>query len=301
MNSKPLNFAGCGVAVVTPFTPEGDIDFNALERIIQYQIHQGADYLVVLGTTGESATLSQEEKQEVFGFFAQTAAGRIPLVAGMGGNDTRSLCKYIESFNIEGYSAILSVTPYYNKPSQRGLLAHFSAVSAASKWPVILYNVPGRTAVNMLPETIAELAAKHQNIAAVKEACGNVEQIARVMLLCPDHFKVISGDDNLTLPLVSLGAVGVISVTGNAFPGMISNMIKLAAQGNFQQAGKLHKALFTFTNLLFEEGSPAGIKAALHALNLCEEQLRLPLVRVSDQHRAKIKDALRVLQLAHGK
>lgn len=300
MNSAFPNFSGCGIAVVTPFISGGEIDFNALERIIQYQIKQGADYLVVLGTTGESATLSKDEKQAVFRFFAQCVAGRIPLVAGMGGNDTRRLCAEIDSFDVPGFSAILSVTPYYNKPSQRGLLAHYAEVSSVSRWPVILYNVPGRTAVNMLPETIAELAAKHENIVAVKEACGNVEQIARVKLLCPDHFSVISGDDNLTLSLVALGAVGVISVTGNAFPGVISNMIRLASNGAMAEARKLHQALFSFTNLLFEEGSPAGIKAALKALNLCEEDVRLPLVGVSDQHRTKIHDAVRHLQHAYG-
>lgn len=285
--------AGTGVALITPFLADGEIDWIALEKIIQYQIDNGADYLVVMGTTGETATLTAAEKTRLAGFVRETAKGRIPLVYGLGGNDTAENIRSIRQADFTGYSALLSVTPYYNKPQQEGLFRHFAAVAEASPLPVILYNVPGRTGVNMLAETTLKLAAHSSKFCAIKEASGNLDQITQILMNRPEGFLVLSGDDNLTFHMMALGAEGVISVVANVLPGPFSRMVKLCLKGDFANARALHLRIFDFTNLLFANGSPAGAKAALAALGYCHETLRLPLVPVNDGIRAKIIETLR--------
>ncbi|MBO8432441.1 MAG: 4-hydroxy-tetrahydrodipicolinate synthase [Bacteroidetes bacterium] len=278
-NDKRLR--GVGTALVTPFTKKGDIDFEALERVVEFSIDGGVDFLVALGTTGESPTLSSEEKREVCAAVARFNRGRLPLVMGMGGNDTASLLKQIGKTDFSGYSYILSVAPYYNKPGQRGLYAHFKAVAEASPVPVIVYNIPSRCGANIEPETIVKLAESVPNIAAVKEASGLIVKISEILRDRPAHFSVLSGDDSLTLPLVAMGADGVISTAANLLPKEMAQIVRGVQEGNLAMAQQLHYRISEILKLFFEQGNPPGIKAGLHIRGLCENVLRLPLVPVT--------------------
>ncbi len=278
-NDKRLK--GVGTALVTPFTKKGDIDFEALGRIVEYSIDGGVDFLVALGTTGESPTLSFDEKKEVCAAVARFSRGRLPLVMGMGGNDTASLLKQIGKTDFSGYSYILSVAPYYNKPGQRGLYAHFKAVAEACPVPVIVYNIPSRCGANIEPETIVKLAETVPNIAAVKEASGLLVKISEILRDRPEHFSVLSGDDSLTLPLVAMGADGVISTAANLLPKEMSGIVRGVQEGDLGMAQEVHCRISEILKLFFEQGNPPGIKAGLHIRGLCENVLRLPLVPVT--------------------
>lgn len=278
-NDKRLR--GVGTALVTPFTKKGDIDFEALERVVEFSIDGGVDFLVALGTTGESPTLNSEEKRDVCAAVARFNRGRLPLVMGMGGNDTASLLKQIGKTDFSGYSYILSVAPYYNKPGQRGLYAHFKAVAEASPVPVIVYNIPSRCGANIEPETIVKLAESVPNIAAVKEASGLIVKISEILRDRPAHFSVLSGDDSLTLPLVAMGADGVISTAANLLPKEMSQIVRSVQEGNLAMAQQQHYRISEILKLFFEQGNPPGIKAGLHIRGLCENVLRLPLVPVT--------------------
>lgn len=274
---------GAGVALVTPFDADGAIDFDALGRLIDHQLESGMDYLVSLGTTGETATLSASERKDIWKFTAEKAGGRVPLVAGIGGNNTAEIAEQVRNFDIAGYQAVLSVSPYYNKPTQEGIYQHYKAVAAASALPVILYNVPGRTGSNITPETTVRLARDVSNIVATKEASGNYDQFSKIMRDKPEDFIMISGDDGATLPMMALGAVGVISVVANAFPAAISRMTRLCLDGNFAEARQIHSELLEITDLCFAEGNPAGVKSFLAHLGLANPGVRLPLVAASAQ------------------
>ncbi|MBE9602132.1 4-hydroxy-tetrahydrodipicolinate synthase [Pedobacter sp. MC2016-24] len=281
-------FHGTGVALVTPFNADGTVDYIGLKNLINYQIDGKVEYLVSLGTTGEASTLSKEEKKKIWEFTAEVNNGRLPLIAGIGGNDTAEVSKSIKTFEINGYDAILSASPYYNKPTQEGIYQHYKAISESSAMPVFLYNVPGRTASNVSPETTCRLASDFKNIIGTKEASGNFDQFNQIMRDKPADFLLISGDDPVALPMISLGAVGVISVIGNALPKQLSDMIRLALKGDFAAAQPLHLSLIEFTRLMFNEGNPAGAKAALKYLDICSDHVRLPLVSVSDALRKAI-------------
>lgn len=283
---------GMGVALVTPFKQDEEIDFDALKRLVEYQITNGTDYLVVLGTTAETPTLTEEEKEAVIQTVVSTVHGRVPLVLGMGGNNTRTLVNKIRTSDFNGIDALLSVTPYYNKPSQEGLYRHYEAIAKASRLPIILYNVPGRTGVNMLPETTLRLAHDFPNIVAIKEASGNFTQIDDIIKNKPERFSVISGDDGITYPLLTLGAVGVISVIGNAFPYEFSKMVRLALNGDYQHALLIHHQFTELIKLLFVEGNPAGVKSMLAAMGFIENRLRLPLVPTTITTYEKIRRVL---------
>ncbi len=270
---------GTGVALITPFDAQGAIDFKALERLVNFQIDQGINYLVVLGTTAESVTLSKQEKDAVLACVLAVNDNRVPLVLGVGGNNTQSVVDQVKQINPDHISAILSVSPMYNKPSQSGLIAHFSAVAQASPVPVLLYNVPGRTASNMLPSTVLKLAA-HENIIGIKEASGDLGQALEILRSAPEGFLVISGDDLIALPMTLMGGHGVISVIGQAYPNEFSQMIQAGLNGDITWAKKLHYSLMPIIDMIFEQGNPAGIKALLSKKGLCENSLRLPLVEV---------------------
>ncbi|MDX9920416.1 MAG: 4-hydroxy-tetrahydrodipicolinate synthase [Paludibacter sp.] len=269
---------GMGVALITPFKTDESIDFDALARIVEHQIKNGTDYLVVCGTTAETPTLTDTEKEEVTRFVVNVNAGRLPIVLGVGGNNTKAIVEKLETYDFAGIDAILSVTPYYNKPSQEGLYQHYAAIAKASPLPVVLYNVPGRTGVNMLADTTLRLANEFSNICAIKEASGNFSQIDDIIKNKPADFMVISGDDGITFPLITLGAVGVISVIGNAFPREFSRMVRLALQGDYQSARQIHHRFTELIELLFVEGNPAGVKSMLAVMGFIENKLRLPLV-----------------------
>jgi 4-hydroxy-tetrahydrodipicolinate synthase len=281
-------FYGTGVAMVTPFAADGQVDYDSLKKLINYLIEGGIDYLVSLGTTGESATLNKDEKKKVLEFTAETANKRVPLVAGIGGNNTREIVAQVKGFDVAGYDAVLSVSPYYNKPTQEGIYQHYKAISENSDLPVILYNVPGRTGGNIAAETTVRLASDFKNIIAIKEASGNFDQFNQIMRDKPEEFLLISGDDPVTLPMTALGAAGVISVVANALPQQFSDMVRLCLQGDYNAAQKVHYKLIEFTRLMFCEGNPAGVKSALKYLNICEDHLRLPLVPVSDKTAQRI-------------
>ncbi len=283
------NFRGTGVAMVTPFLADGSVDYVGLKRLINYLIAGGVDYLVSLGTTGETATLTKEEKHKVWAFTAEVTENRVPLVAGIGGNNTGQLQADLKSFEHQGYSAVLSVSPYYNKPSQEGIYQHYKALSESSPLPIILYNVPGRTGSNMSPETTCRLAHDFKNIIGTKEASGSFDQFNQIMRDKPADFLLISGDDPIALPMLSIGAVGVISVLGNAYPQALSQMINLGLKGDYQKALSLHLNLLEITRLLFVEGNPVGIKSALSNLDICEAHLRLPLITPSADLNKQIK------------
>lgn len=281
-------FHGTGVAVVTPFNADGTVDYEGLKNLINYLVEGKVEYLVSLGTTGEASTLNKSEKKKIWEFTAEINNGRLPLVAGIGGNDTAEVAQSIKDFEANGYEAILSASPYYNKPTQEGIYQHYKAVAEASALPVLLYNVPGRTASNVSPETTCRLANDFKNIIGTKEASGNFDQFNQIMRDKPADFMLISGDDPVALPMISLGAVGVISVIGNALPKQLSDMIRLALKGDFNAAVPLHLNLIEFTRQMFAEGNPAGVKAALKQLGVCDDHLRLPLVKVSDELRQAI-------------
>jgi 4-hydroxy-tetrahydrodipicolinate synthase len=278
MNSK---FRGLGVAMVTPFNHTKEIDYDATKRLVEFLIHGGVNYLVVLGTTGEVATLSDKEKKAFVKFVTKQNNKRVPIIVGVGGNDTRYVVDSIDNYDYDDIDAILSVTPYYNKPSQKGLELHYKEIASKSPVPLILYNVPGRTGVNMTAETTLKLA-QVPNIIGVKEASGNLNQISYILRDKPEPFLVISGDDGLALPQLAMGLDGVISVLGNAFPKPFSEMIQLGLKGNFTEARKIHLKLIEITDALFAEGSPAGVKAALNIQGIVENSLRLPLTPISE-------------------
>lgn len=283
---------GMGVALITPFKEDETIDFDTLAKLIEFQIKNGTDYLVVCGTTAETPTLSAQEKIEIRNFVAEKSAGRIPLVYGVGGNNTRELVDYLQTQDLSAYDAILSVTPYYNKPSQAGIYQHYTAIAQASPIPIILYNVPGRTGVNMNAETTLKLAAEFSNIVAVKEASGNFTQIDDIIKNKPEEFLVISGDDGITFPLITLGAKGVISVIGNAFPKEFSRMVRLALQGDYDNARLIHHTFTELFKLLFVDGNPAGVKSMLSLMGMIENKLRLPLVPTTIKTYEKIRIVL---------
>jgi len=286
---------GMGVALITPFKEDESIDFDALARLVEHQIKSGTDYLVVCGTTAETPTLTEQEKEQIREFVIQTNNGRLPIVLGIGGNNTRAVVEKLKTTNLEGVDAILSVTPYYNKPSQEGLYQHYAAIAKASPRPVILYNVPGRTGVNMTAPTTLRLAVEFSNICAVKEASGNFTQIDDIIKKKPEDFLVISGDDGITFPLITLGAVGVISVIGNAFPKEFSRMVRLALQGDYANARQIHHRFTELIELLFVEGNPAGVKSMLALMGFIENKLRLPLVPNTIKTYEKIRQVLNQL------
>lgn len=267
-----------GVALITPFKEDESIDFDALARLVEHQIKNGTDYLVVCGTTAETPTLTEEEKEEVTRFVVENVAGRCPIVLGVGGNNTKAIVNKLQNDDYSGIDAILSVTPYYNKPSQEGMYQHYAAIAHASPLPIVLYNVPGRTGVNMTAETTIRVATELPNICAIKEASGNFTQIDDIIKNKPKDFMVISGDDGITFPLITLGAVGVISVIGNAFPREFSRMVRLALQGDYDNARQIHHHFTELFQLLFVEGNPAGVKSMLAVMGFIENKLRLPLV-----------------------
>ena len=287
-----LNLRGVGVALVTPFKESGEIDFDALTRLTAY-VSESVDYLVVMGTTAESPVLSHDEKQAILSHVIQHNSKNLPIVFGIGGNSTAEVVSAVNSFDLTGVGAILSVTPYYNKPNQEGLLAHYSAVIEASALPVILYNVPGRTGINMTATTTLKLAHKYKGKAiAIKEASGNLAQAAYILRDRPEGFCVISGEDNMNLPLIAMGAEGVISVSANCFAPTLSNMVNAALDGDMAKAASLNLNLIEATDLLFAEGNPTGAKAALDIKGLISNNLRLPLVKATKELNAKIKDQI---------
>lgn len=286
MSSK---FLGTGVALVTPFKSDLSVDHDALTNIVNFNIENGTDYLVICGTTGESVTITKEEKKALIKTITNANNGRVPMVLGIGGNNTAAVIEEIKSTDLNNMDAILSVSPYYSKPTQEGLYEHFKAISKASPIDVILYNVPGRTSKNMEPETTLKLANDFENIIAVKEAGNKVSQYLHLLKNKPKDFLVISGDDDLALSIVLAGGAGVISVIGQAFPKEFSNMIRLGLKGDAKAAYQLHFKLMDVIDYIFEENNPAGIKAVFEALNLCADHVRLPLVPASNQLKEKIK------------
>jgi 4-hydroxy-tetrahydrodipicolinate synthase len=280
-------FKGSGVALVTPFNQDMQIDFDALASLVEYQIDNGTDFLVVQGTTGESPTLSKSEKMDVLNEVIEINEGRCKIVYGVGGNNTAAVAESLADLP-KGVDGILSVSPYYNKPIQKGIVAHYKIVADSTDLPIILYNVPGRTGSNVAPETTLELA-EVKNIVAVKEASGNMEQIMQIIKYRPSGFGVLSGDDNLTMPLIAAGADGVISVVANAFPALFSTMVHSAMNGELEVARAAHYKLFDVTKMFFEQGNPGGVKAALAHMQLMDEYMRLPLFPVSDELRKRIE------------
>lgn len=276
MNS--FNLRGLGVALITPFKQDKSIDFEALEALVERLIEAKTDYIVVLGTTGETPSLFPEERRKIREFIKTQVAGRVPLVIGIGGNSTMGVVEELKNIDLSGFSAVLSVVPYYNKPSQEGLFMHYKTIADASPLPVILYNVPGRTGVNMSAATTLRIAAECKNVIGIKEASGNFSQIQEIIRNKKDDFTVISGDDSITYPLMTLGAEGVISVIGNAYPKEFGKMVRLCLEGKFDKALPKHLQFTELFNLLFVDGNPAGVKCTLNAMGLIENELRLPLV-----------------------
>jgi 4-hydroxy-tetrahydrodipicolinate synthase len=273
---------GTGVALITPFKKDLTVDTEALANIVNYQVDGGIDYLVVLGTTAESATLDKQEKQLVIDTVIAANNGRLPLVLGIGGNNTKEVCEDLKSTDLSAFTAILSVSPYYNKPTQEGIYQHFKAVAEASPLPVILYNVPGRTGSNMLPSTVIRLANDFDNIVAIKEAAGDIVQAMKIIQHKPEGFLVISGDDMITLPMVLAGGAGVISVIAEGFPKQFSDMVRLGLDRRVDEAYALHYLIADSIDMIFEQGNPAGIKHVFKELGLCEDTVRLPLVNVNE-------------------
>lgn len=275
-------FKGAGVALITPFNDDFSIDYSALERLIEDQIAGGIDYLVVLGTTGETPALSDTEKKEIVRFVVNKNAGRLKIMIGLGSNNTMALVETIKNTDFDGIDAILSVTPYYNKPTQEGLFQHFKAVVEASPVPVVLYNVPGRTGVNMDADTTLRIARLSEKVIGIKEACGDLSQFSKIVNGAPDYFKVISGDDGLTLPAIATGSIGVISVIANALPEKLSQLTHFALEGNMSSASELHLQLSEMIKLIFKDGSPGGVKALMELQGKTKNRVRLPLVPVSE-------------------
>ena len=286
-----------GVALITPFKENGSIDYDALGKLIDFQIQNGTDYLVVLGTTAETPTLTEEEKKKIVAFIIERVRGRIPLVLGVGGNCTQFVVDKLKTDSMSGIDAILSVVPYYNKPSQEGIYQHYKAVAGATKLPIILYNVPGRTGVNMSAATTLRLAREFKNIVAIKEASGDITQMDDIIKNKPADFDVISGDDGITFPLITLGAIGVISVIGNAFPKEFSRMVRLGLAGDYDSARIIHHRFTELFSLLFVDGNPAGVKSMLNMMGYVENKLRLPLVPTRITTYEKIRDVLRQLSI----
>lgn len=290
-------FKGLGVALITPFTSTGDVDYKALARLVEYQIDNGADFLCILATTGETPCLSSEEKKNIKRLVVETNRGRIPILMGCGGNNTRAVVDELASTDWRGIDGVLSVCPYYNKPSQEGLYQHFKTISEASPLPVVLYNVPGRTGINMKSETTVRLANDCENIIAIKEASGSLEQVDEIIKNKPSRFDVISGDDALTFSMVASGAAGSISVIGNALPKEVSRMIRLEFNGEYEVARKIHHRFTELYSLLFIDGNPAGVKALLHEMGFIENVLRLPLVPTRITTLQKITEILKTLKI----
>jgi len=281
---------GTGVALITPFKEDFSVDVEGLKNVVNFNIENGIDYLVILGTTAESATLSKEEKQLVINTIVEVNAERLPLVLGIGGNNTAAVVEEIKATDLSNFTAILSVSPYYNKPTQEGIYQHFTAISRASKTPIIVYNVPGRTASNIAPETVIRLASNFENIVAIKEAAGDIVQAMKLIAGCPKDFLVISGDDLLALSLCLAGGAGVISVIAQGYPSDFSKMIKLGLEGNSNDSFPIHYKHMNAIDLIFEEGNPTGIKALLSKQGFCENELRLPLVKATASLQNKIND-----------
>jgi len=293
--SLRTSFTGTGIAIVTPFNTDGTIDWASYKRLIQFWIEGKVEYLVVLGTTGESATVHGAEKQEVFSFVKNEVAGRVPIVAGIGGNDTNEVVRQFREFDLTGYDAILSVSPYYNKPNQEGIFQHYKALDAATPLPIIMYNVPGRTGMSVSAETTLRIANECPNIFATKEASGNFDLINQLIKNKPEHFMVISGDDPITLQMIAGGAEGLISVVANAYPKEYSDMVRLCLAGKFAEAEKLHSKYLDIIASMFAEGSPSGVKAYLSEMGLCQNTFRLPVWKVSEKHLAKIKELMKAV------
>ena len=286
-------FRGLGVALVTPFATNGDIDYKALENLVEYQLDNGADFLCILATTGETPCLSSEEKKELTTFIKSVVKGRVPILKYCGGNYTAAVVEEIKESDWQGIDGILSICPYYNKPSQEGLYQHFKAIAEVSPLPVVMYNVPGRTGVNMTAETTVRIATDFSNIGGIKEASGDLEQIDEIMKRKPNNFEVISGDDALTFPMIVSGAVGVISVIGNALPKEFSRMIRLEFNGEFEAARKIHHQFTELYKLLFVDGNPAGCKALLSDMGMIENVLRLPLIPTRIETKQKMNEILK--------
>ena len=285
-------FRGLGVALITPFRSNGSVDYAGLQKVVEHQINGGVDYIVVLGTTGESVTLTSEEKKQVLAQVIEVVHHRVPIVLGIGGNNTAEVVHTLQSYDLSGVDGILSVSPYYNKPTQEGIYQHYRALAQASLLPILLYNVPGRTASNITADTTLRLARDFKNIVGIKEASANLDQIATIIKHRPKDFLVISGDDALTLPILALGGDGVISVTGNALPVEFSRLVEAAMKDDMITARREHYKLLELMTYLFLEGNPGGIKETLSILGLCEKHMRLPLVNVGEATAKKIYGAL---------
>jgi len=294
---KKSAFTGTGVALVTPFKKDDSIDFRALTNVVEHVINNGVEFLVALGTTGETPVLSSEEQGEIIQHVKKVNEGRLPLVVGMGGNHTSRQIERIEKTDFGGIAAILTASPYYSKPNQKGIYKHYMSIAEASPVPVIIYNVPSRTGSNISAETILKLAAECGNFAGIKEASGNMTQIMKIAKDKPPGFDLISGDDALALPMISTGGVGVISVIGNAFPRQFSEMVRLALDNRWEEARSIHYSLLEIIDQLFIDGSPAGVKAALNILNICENQVRLPLTTVSRTTYARLTELIRSIPI----
>ena len=290
-------FRGLGIALITPFTPDGEVDRKSLKRLVEYQLQNGADFLCILATTGETPCLSAEEKAEIKRLVVEVNNGRVPILMGCGGNNTRAVVEELKTADWSGIDGVLSVCPYYNKPSQEGLYQHFKAIAEASPLPVVLYNVPGRTGINLQTQTTLRLARDCENIIAIKEACGSLEQVDEIINNKPARFDVISGDDALTFSMVASGAAGVISVIGNALPKEFSRMIRLEFNGEYEPARKIHHRFQQLYSLLFVDGNPAGVKALLHEMGFIDNVLRLPLVPTRLTTLQKITTILKELKL----
>ena len=291
-----IDLKGMGIALVTPFKADGSVDYEALVKLVEYQVQNGTDYLVVLGTTAETPTLTETEKAEIKRLVVTQVRRRVPVVLGVGGNCTRAVVDTLRQADLQDVDAILSVVPYYNKPSQEGIFRHYEAIAEATTRPVILYNVPGRTGTNMTAETTLRLARTFRNIVAVKEASGTIKQMNDIIKNKPADFQVISGDDGITYPLIALGAVGVISVIGNAFPREFSRMVRLALEGDYDNARVIHSRFMELFDLLFVDGNPAGVKSMLNMMGFIENRLRLPLVPTRLTTYEKIREILNRLQ-----
>lgn len=285
-------FTGTGIAIVTPFHADGKIDWDSFKKLIEFWIAGKVEYLVVLGTTGESATVHGDDKQAVFSFVNKTVAGRLPLIAGIGGNDTIQVLEDFRKFDMAGYDAILSVSPYYNRPNQEGLFQHYKTLSDHTPLPIMMYNVPSRTGQNITADTQLRIARECKNVFATKEASGNMEQVMQIVKYKPDDFMVISGDDALTLPMMALGAVGVTSVIANAYPKGFSGMVRYCLQGDFAAARELHYRYADIIDSMFAEGSPSGVKAYLSEMGLCKNTFRQPVWAVSETLHRKIKNLM---------
>ena len=292
-------FKGMGVALITPFKEDGSVDYPALMRMVDHLVQNGADFLCVLGTTAETPTLTTEEKREITRLVVERVNGRIPIILGCGGNNTQAVIDSLKNDDFTGIDAILSVVPYYNKPSQEGIYQHYKAIAESTDLPIVLYNVPGRTGVNMTAETTLRIARDFKNVIAIKEASGNITQMDDIIKNKPENFDVISGDDGITFPLITLGAVGVISVIGNVFPKEFSRMTRLALQGDYANALKIHHSFTELFSLLFVDGNPAGVKAMLNAMGMIENRLRLPLVPTRITTFEKMRQILQELHIKY--